>query len=610
MNAIIIGGGKGCLAILKLLRERPIKELNLNVLGVVDIDPNAEGLLYAKQLGLQTFSDYKDALNSLDVEVVLELTGNNEFVRKLKQELKPEIKLIEHSVAHIFWDLMYAHEELDKKIDDLQRLEKVIEDDNVFLKSIFDSFQDLTAVMDLNQTITRANKAFCEFVGLSEEEIIGQKCYQLLEIAEINCDKKGLDDIINYIRETRKPHTMVHYTPPPNESYWEVTRSPIFDSQGNLKFILSNWHRITELVYLKREVETLEQKLKSFINNAQDWISMKNLNGEYILVNPVIARAFGKQPEDFIGKKPEDVLPPKLAQTVKAHDSEVLRTGKAVLYNETITLNGEEHYFRMLRFPLTDAQGKIIGTCTIGRDATNEVQLMEKLVQSEKLVALGKLAAGVAHEINNPLTGILSYAESIAEELDKDNPLQEDIAIIIRETLRCRDIVRNLLDFAKQSNPKFEVVDPNSIIKQSLDLVSRLPQFKDIEIEVLLEEKVPKIKADAKQIQQVILNFLINAADAMKYKGKVTVSSEYYRQQKKCIISVEDTGPGIPENLMDKIFEPFFSTKSTSGLGLAVSWGIIERHHGTIEVDTAPSGGAIFRILLPAHFELEDNNKG
>ncbi|MGB9912575.1 MAG: PAS domain-containing protein, partial [Candidatus Kapaibacteriota bacterium] len=342
MNAIIIGGGKGCYAILKLLREKPIKELNLKVVAVVDINPEAEGLVFAKQLGLQTFSDYKEALELLDVGVVIELTGNDDFVKRLKLELKPEIKLIEHSIAHIFWDLMFAHEELDKKISDLQKLEKIIEEDNVFLKSIFDSFQDLTVVMDLDQTITRANKSFCEFVGLNEEEIIGQKCYQLLEIAEINCDRKGLEEIINYIRKTKKSHTMVHYSPPPNESYWEVNRSPIFDSQGNVKYILSNWHKITELVYLRREVETLEQKLKSFINNAQDWISMKNLNGEYILVNPVIARAFGKAPEDFIGKKPEDVLPPKLAQTVKAHDLEVLRTGKSLEYNETIILNGEE----------------------------------------------------------------------------------------------------------------------------------------------------------------------------------------------------------------------------------------------------------------------------
>ncbi|MCX7909749.1 MAG: PAS domain-containing protein [Ignavibacteria bacterium] len=607
MNAIIIGGGKGCFSILKLLREKPIKELNLNVVAVVDKNPNAEGLRFAKELGLQTFADYRDALNLEDIEVVIELTGDDDFVRKLKSELTSEIKLIEHSIAHIFWDLMYAHEELDKRIEDLERLEKVVEDDNVFLKSIFDSFQDLTIVVDMDHRITRANKAFCQFVGLDEEEVIGKKCYEILGIAEINCDRKGMDEIMKYITETKKPHIVIHTTRHPNETYWEVTRSPIFDSNGNVRYILSNWHRITELVYLKREVETLEQKLKSFINNAQDWISMKNLNGEYILVNPVIALAFGKKPEEFIGKKPEDVLPPKIAQTVKMHDSEVLRTGKAIVYNENVSINGEEHYFRMLRFPLTDAQGKIIGTCTIGRDATNEVKLMEKLIQSEKLAALGKLAAGVAHEINNPLTGILSYAESLSEELDKENPLQEDIAIIIRETLRCRDIVRNLLDFAKQDNPRFEIVNPNTIIQQSLELVHRLPQFKDIEIRVVLDDKIPKINADAKQIQQVILNFLINAADAMKYKGKITVSSEYYRQFKKCIISVEDTGPGIPENLMDKIFEPFFSTKSTSGLGLAVSWGIIERHHGTIEVDTAPSGGAIFKILLPAYFELEQN---
>ncbi len=605
MKAIIIGGGKGCYAILKLIQEKQIKELNIEVVAVVDINPNAEGVLYAKELGLMVFNDYRKALELLKVEVVIELTGDDAFVQQLKKELNPGIKLIEHSIAHIFWDLMFAYEELDKKIHTLETLERIVEDDNFFLKSIFDSFQDLTVVMDLNQTITRANKSFCEFIGAEESEIIGQKCYQVLEIAEINCDKKGLQDILNYICETKKPHIMIHTTPPPNETYWEVTRAPIFDSRGNVRFILSNWHKITELVYLKREVESLEQKLKSFINNAQDWISMKNLNGQYILVNPVIAKAFNLKPEDFVGKTPEEVLPSNIAKTVRLHDSEVLRTGKPRMFDETININGEEHHFRMLRFPLTDYSGKIIGTCTIGRDATNEIQLMEKLIQSEKLAALGKLAAGVAHEINNPLTGILSFAESISEELDSDDPLQEDIKVIIRETLRCRDIVRNLLDFAKQYSPRLEVIDPNLIIKQALELVHRLPQFKDIEIKVCLEEKIPKIKADSKQIQQVILNFLINAADAMKYKGCITISSEYYRQQKKCIISVEDTGPGIPENLMDKIFEPFFSTKSTSGLGLAVSWGIVERHYGTIEVDTAPSGGAIFKIVLPVFFEHE-----
>lgn len=602
MKAVIIGGGKGCYALLKLIKKQQIKELNIEVVAVVDKNESAEGIAFARELGLLTFSDYKEALGLPEVEMIIELTGDDAFLQTLKTELSPSIKLIEHSVAHIFWDLMYAYEELDKKMNDLRALEKKIESDNVFLQSIFDSLQVLSIVMTPDQTITRANKAFCDFVGLPEKDIVGRKCFELLEISEINCDKDDLQKIIDYIVETKLPHSMIHTTQYPNEGHWEVTRSPIFDVNGNVEYILSNWHRITELVNLQREVESLEQKFRSFINNAQDWISLKNLEGRYIIVNPVIAKAFGLTPEDFVGKLPEEILPPRLAQTVRMHDTEVKRTGKAIMYNETINICGEDHYFRMLRFPLTDYKGTIIGTCTIGRDATNEVQLMEKLIQSEKLAALGKLAAGVAHEINNPLTGILSYAEGIADDLEPTSPLQDDIQIIIRETLRCRDIVRNLLDFAKQYTPKFEIVNPNEIIFQSLELIHRLPQFKDIEIVVQTEEKIPKVNVDSKQIQQVLLNLLINSADAMKYKGKITIASEYFRQQKKCIISVEDTGPGIPENLMDKIFEPFFSTKSTSGLGLAVSWGIIERHHGSIEVDTAENGGAIFKIILPAFF--------
>lgn len=603
MKAIIIGGGKGCRSLLQLITQQQIKELNIEVKAVVDVNPNAAGMLYAKQLNLLVFQNYEDALKLPDIEMVIELTGDDNFLSHLKEILPPNIKLLEHTVAHIFWDLMNAYEKLDEKMHELSILETRIESDNIFLKSIFNSLQDLAVVIDLNQKITLANRAFCEFVKMKESEVIGSHCFEVLEISEINCDKNDLQKIIDYIVEIKQSHSMIHTTLPPNESYWEVIRSPIFDINGKVRYILSIWHRITELVTLKREIVTLEQTFRSFINNAQDWISMKNLNGEYIIVNPVIAKAFGKESKDFIGRKPEDVLPSKIAETVRLHDKQVLQSKKPIMFDEIVTFQGEDHHFKMLRFPLTNYKGDIIGTCTIGRDSTNEVRLMEKLIQSEKLVALGKLAAGVAHEINNPLTGVLSFAEGIAEDLPPNSPLHSDIEIIRRETLRCRDIVRNLLDFAKQSTPILEICNPNDIIKQTLEFIHRLPHFKNIELSIQLQDNIPKIKADSKQMQQVILNLLLNAADAIKYKGKITVSSEYFRQQKKCVISVEDTGPGIPENLMDKIFEPFFSTKSTSGLGLAVSWGIVERHHGTIEVDTAPTGGAIFRILLPAYFE-------
>ena len=189
------------------------------------------------------------------------------------------------------------------------------------------------------------------------------------------------------------------------------------------------------------------------------------------------------------------------------------------------------------------------------------------------------------------------------EDTDQNSSFHEDLNVIVRETLRCREIVRNLLDFAKQDTPTFQVSNPNDIVHNVYSLVERLPQFRDIKLHTHINEKIPTVIVDPKQMQQVILNLLINAADAMRYKGNIYISTEYDYIHNKCIIAVEDTGPGIPENLIDKIFEPFFSTKTTSGLGLAVSWGIVERHNGVIEVHMAESGGAVFRIVLPVFKE-------
>jgi two-component system, NtrC family, sensor kinase len=175
------------------------------------------------------------------------------------------------------------------------------------------------------------------------------------------------------------------------------------------------------------------------------------------------------------------------------------------------------------------------------------------------------------------------------------------LKVIVRETLRCRDIVKNLLDFARQETPDLEKLNPNEVVDQSLNLIEKLPQFRNIELVVKKGDKMPPILGDPRQLQQVILNFLMNSTEAMRGKGKIKLTTRYDRRHDRCVIMVEDSGPGIPENLRDKIFEPFFSTKGTNGLGLAVSWGIVERHKGTIEVEMSDSGGALFRIVLPSY---------
>lgn len=185
-------------------------------------------------------------------------------------------------------------------------------------------------------------------------------------------------------------------------------------------------------------------------------------------------------------------------------------------------------------------------------------------------------------------------------DIRNDHIFKEDVSVIIRETKRCRDIVKNLLDFSRQDKPRFEEMSPNQIVERAIPLIEKLPQFRDIQLELKLTKKPPNVRCDPRQLQQVILNFMTNATEAMNGKGRITLTTSYHRRRNECVIAVEDTGPGIPENLVDKIFDPFFSTKGTNGLGLAVSWGIIERHGGTVEIDMAEHGGAIFNIVLPA----------
>lgn len=600
MRTVIIGGGKGCQAILDLARGNYLKELYLDIECVMDIDPDAPGMTYAGELGLRTTTDMSEAFSTPGIEIVIELTGQEKVLNEIQSRIPPGARLIDHTFAHIFWDLVNAQENQKNQLRELTELEKKIESERRHIQSLFDSIPELVVVLDKEKKVLRTNARFTDFTGLSAKEAVGRKCFEVFGDTGLAVDCKESGCPFDRVFDSGESATIVHRSPPPKETYWEVTQTPIPNNDGEIEEVIETWHRITEKVMLRREVEHAEQRLQKFVNSAHDLISMKDLNGRYTFVNNSTLEAFQKERENFIGKRAEDVLPKGSAMIVNHHDQEVMRSKAHRTYEEVFQIDGRDRHFHTVRFPLLDFNGEPIGVCTISRDFTVRKELQDQIVQSAKLAAVGKLAAGVAHEINNPLTGILAYAEDIIDELAEENPHRDDLKVIIRETLRCRDIVRNLLDFAKQDAPKLEEVDPNWVVNQVLTLVHKLPRFKDIKIIKKTEQEIPAIHADPQQLQQVVLNLMLNAVDAMKGKGTLNVTTEYDMRQDKCLISVEDTGPGIPENLIDKVFEPFFSTKGTSGLGLALSWGIVERHRGVMEVDTAETGGAIFRIVIPA----------
>jgi two-component system NtrC family sensor kinase len=224
------------------------------------------------------------------------------------------------------------------------------------------------------------------------------------------------------------------------------------------------------------------------------------------------------------------------------------------------------------------------------------------LVQQEKMASLGRLSAGVAHEINNPLTSILVFSSILRDKLDPDHGDYKKISTIVNETIRCREIVERLLTFSRQDEPRKERQDVNEVVKRSLELLENQAIFQNIRIYEDLRKDLPEISIDSNMMQQVFVNILLNAADAMPEGGDLTIRSRLapVTEGKYAVFEFEDTGKGIPAEDIPQLFDPFFSTKEKgTGLGLSICYGIIRRHGGKIEVKSEKDKGSVFTIQLP-----------
>ena len=233
-------------------------------------------------------------------------------------------------------------------------------------------------------------------------------------------------------------------------------------------------------------------------------------------------------------------------------------------------------------------------------------------MRGEKLASVGLLASGVAHELNNPLTGVLTFSHLLRQKMPDNSPDAEDMDLVIRETKRCAAIIKRLLDFAREKKPEKKFTDINQIIEDTVRIVERPAHLRDIQITRELDRTLPLIWIDADQIKQVIMNMLVNAQHAVEEKGSIAISTRRAAEPRPSTpsaepipmveISIVDTGCGIPEKNLRRIFDPFFTSKDVgkgTGLGLSVSHGIVEAHGGVIEVQSKVGEGSTFSVLLP-----------
>jgi two-component system NtrC family sensor kinase len=244
---------------------------------------------------------------------------------------------------------------------------------------------------------------------------------------------------------------------------------------------------------------------------------------------------------------------------------------------------------------------------------TRELRIAQaETLRGEKLASVGLLAAGIAHELNNPLTGVLTFSHLVREKMPEGSPEAEDMDLVIRETRRCASIIRRLLDFAREKAPEQKYVDLNQVIEDTVSIVDVQARVRDIEIRLDLDRELPKVWADADLVKQVVMNMLVNAQQAIEGRGNITVRSRRCKEARSAEpgraavpmveLAITDTGCGIPEKDLQRIFDPFFTSKEVgkgTGLGLSVSHGIVAAHGGSIDVQSKVGEGSTFRVYLP-----------
>ncbi|MDQ1238579.1 MAG: two-component system, NtrC family, sensor kinase [Thermodesulfobacteriota bacterium] len=431
---------------------------------------------------------------------------------------------------------------------------------------------------------------------------------------------------------------------------------PHYEKLKGVNYAHEDWFRsVMESGVFISDVFLGFRKIPHFIiavtrrEGSQTWILRATINTE-IIDNIVRLGQLGKKGDAFI------VNSRNILQTAPRFSGRLLEAPKTPDFSssvgttiDTAVLNGVETFFAASQLnnprwtlvvredaseemaPLFEArywEGIIllagilcvaVGTIVVTRSMTNELIRVEQekaksddlVMQSSKMAALGKMAAGVAHEINNPLQIISDQAGWMKDLLEEEDisasknfeEFQECIRKIERHLERCRSITHRLLRFGRRMEPTQDLIDVNEILKETITFLETEARHRDIAIEMHLDEGLPRITSDQAQLQQVFLNIVDNAIDAIGKKGSISIVTEHRNGNSgKIHVEISDTGPGIPKDKMSKIFDPFFTTKSANegtGLGLSISYSIIEKLGGTITVDSEVGCGSTFKITLP-----------
>jgi PAS domain S-box-containing protein len=490
-----------------------------------------------------------------------------------------------------------------------------------FLENILESIDGGVFTVDRNGRITSFNRAAEEITGLKRAEVLNKECRHVLK-SDLCREACPLKETVGTGKSVFNYEIMIA-TKSGNTVPVNITTSPLRSKNNEIIGAIENFRDLTKHKGLWGKLREERNKAQQYLNIAGVIIIAINDKGIVTLINKKGCDVLGYKEEEIVGKNWFDLCVPEGMREERKDTFRKVMAGEKDevedYENLILTKSGEERIIAWHNTTLTDEKSRIIGTLSSGEDITLRKQTEEELIKSEKLVSLGQLAASVAHEVNNPLAGIMVYVKLFLKKY-KERKLSTDstknqLLKMEKELDRTTRIIRNLLDFARQSEPNIRPVNINKVLEAALLLVGHQIDLENIKLEKKSDEHLPLVLADFDKIQQVLINIIMNAIQAMPDGGNLTISTSLAKgirigeSLKETVrIDISDTGVGISKDNMSKLFTPFFTTKEKGkgvGLGLPVVHGIIEQHKGKIKVASEPNVGTTFSIYL----EVMDEKK-
>ena len=496
-------------------------------------------------------------------------------------------------------------EEKAKHLETQKLLEKEILQTKDYLENILESTESKIMVLDRDMMVRTVNSAHERLGDAKKKDIIGNSFFDVFPMdreRDLGGLKKALGQCL-----TGKSHSIsnYHYKKGELTLYLNISINPLI-IHGEIEGIILSSSDVTEEVKLKTKIQDYAMRLEEMVITRTD-----ELRGEKDKLDAIVSAIEGglcvfdkgreamvwanRTIQDWIGKEAvQGITLSDIYGSDMFHNAIIdNRLLREVLYRDFRNRNG---YFQITSTLIIAPDGHT-QTLILIQDITEMKRMEERMMHSEKLSALARISAGVAHEIGNPLTSISSYVQ-ILREMEHDAFTQESLDTIAKHINRITDIVRQMSSFSRTKASNLRHYDVNNLIKQTLDLVKYDKRMKHITISKDIPAGLPLVTADETQMIQVLMNIILNAADAMPNGGDLDISAK--ELGKEVEVAVADTGNGIPAEYVEKIFDPFFTTKEMgTGLGLAVSYNIIKSYQGDILVENRSGGGTVFRVRLP-----------